>query len=60
MGWQDVGVWIIVAAALAFLIGRNVNLRRRRKQPAQTFIPLSSLKRTPSPSTPDDEGPACH
>jgi hypothetical protein len=60
MGSQDVGVWIIVASALIFLISRNVNLRRRRKQPAQTFIPLSSLKRTPSPPARDDDGPACH
>jgi hypothetical protein len=30
MDWQDVGVWIVVAAAALFLISRNVNLRRRR------------------------------
>ena len=60
MGWQDIGVWIIVASALIFLISRNVNLRRRRRQPAQTFIPLSSLKRAPSPPPQSDDGPACH
>jgi hypothetical protein len=59
MGWQDVGVWIVVAAAIFFLAGRNVKLRRRRKQPAQTFVPLSSLKR-PSGASPQHEDPGCH
>ena len=47
MGWQDVAVWIVVAGAVFFLVGRNVNLRRRRKQPAQTFVPLSSHSEAP-------------
>ena len=59
MGWQDVAVFIVVASALTFLVGRNVNLRRRRKKPAQTFIPLSSLKRTSAPTSSGDD-PACH
>jgi hypothetical protein len=59
MGWQDVAVWIVVAAALAFLLGRNLNLRRRRRQPAQTFVPLSSLKRPQTASEHQDD-PACH
>jgi hypothetical protein len=59
MGWQDVGVWIVVAAAVFFLVGRNVSLRRRRKQPAQTFVPLSSLKRPSSGSAKQDD-PGCH
>ena len=61
MDWQDVGVWIVVAAAALFLISRNVNLRRRRNQPAQSFVPLSSLKRpggAAAPTQPDD--PHCH
>jgi hypothetical protein len=61
MDWQDVGVWIVVAAAALFLVGRNVDLRRRRKQPAQTFVPLSSLKR-PGAATaaPQSDDPSCH
>jgi hypothetical protein len=62
MGWQDVAVWIVVAGAVFFLVGRNVNLRRRRKQPAQTFVPLSSLRRpggTAAAAPPSDD-PACH
>jgi hypothetical protein len=59
MGWQDVGVWIVVAAAIFFLVGRNVKLRRRRKQPAQTFVPLSSLKRSAGASA-QHEDPGCH
>jgi hypothetical protein len=50
MTWQDVAVFIVVAAAVLFLIGRNVNLRRRRSRPAETFVPLTSLKRSPTKS----------
>jgi hypothetical protein len=60
MDWQDVGVWIVVAAAVLFLVGRNVNLRRRRKQPAQTFVPLSSLRRSGSATAPPPDDPHCH
>jgi len=61
MGWQDVGVWIVVAAAVIFLVGRNVNLRRRRKQPAQTFVPLASLKRPGgAAAAPESDDPQCH
>ena len=61
MDWQDIGVWIVVAAAAFFLISRNVNLRRRRKQPAQSFVPLSSLRRPGGAAAelPSDD-PACH
>ena len=61
MDWQDVGVWIVVAAAALFLISRNVNLRRRRNQPAQSFVPLSSLRRPGGASAePPSDDPACH
>ena len=61
MGWQDVGVWIVVAGAVLFLVGRNVNLRRRRKKPAQTFIPLSSLRRPGgAAAAPQSDDPHCH
>ena len=61
MDWQDVAVWIVVAGAVLFLVGRNVNLRRRRKQPAQTFVPLSSLKRPASTAAaPQSDDPSCH
>jgi hypothetical protein len=54
MSWQDVAVFIVVAAAVLFLIGRNVSLRRRRNKPAETFVPLTSLRQKKS----DDS--ACH
>ena len=61
MDWQDVGVWIVVAAAAFFLISRNVNLRRRRKQPAQSFVPLSSLRRPGATAAePQSDDPHCH
>ena len=61
MTWQDVGVWIVVAAAVIFLVGRNVSLRRRRKQPAQTFVPLASLKRPGgAAAAPQSDDPQCH
>jgi hypothetical protein len=61
MDWQDVGVWIVVAAAVLFLVGRNVNFRRRRTQHAQTFIPLSSLKRSGGAVVPpQSDDPHCH
>jgi len=56
MTWQDVAVFIVVACALLFLIGRNVNLRRRRSRPAETFVPLTSLKKS-SPPRSDEH---CH
>jgi hypothetical protein len=52
-------VLIVVMSAVAFLVGRNVTLRRRQKRPAQTFIPLSSLRRPAAPSHSDDD-PGCH
>ena len=52
VGWQDVAVWIVVSGAALFLVGRNVNLRKRRKKPAETFIPLSSLKKPGGPEGP--------
>ena len=61
MDWQDVGVWIVVAAAALFLISRNVNLRRRRNQPAQSFVPLSSLRRPGGAAAePQSDDPHCH
>ena len=44
MDWQSVAVVIVVAAAAAFLIVRLTGIRRRRHRPAETFVPLSSLK----------------
>jgi hypothetical protein len=55
MTWQDVAVFIVVAGAVLFLVGRNVNLRRRRGRPAETFVPLTALKR--SVNKPDGD---CH
>jgi hypothetical protein len=58
MTWQDVAVFVVVAGAVLFLVGRNVTLRRKRKRPSETFIPLTALKKRPSASGPDE--PACH
>jgi hypothetical protein len=33
VGWQDVAVFIVVGGAVLFLVGRNVNLRKRRRSP---------------------------
>jgi hypothetical protein len=50
MTWQDIAVFIVVAGAVLYLVGRNVNLRRRRSRPAETFIPLTTLKKSPAKS----------
>jgi hypothetical protein len=54
MGWQDIGVFLIVAGALVFLFRRVFVRRRQRTQPAQTFIPLAAIKKR------TDEGGGCH
>ena len=56
MNWQELAVGVIVAAAVAFLAMRIVGRRRRRK-PAETYVPLSTL-RTPGDERPDK--PGCH
>jgi hypothetical protein len=57
MTWQDVAVFIVVAGAVLFLMGRNINLRRRRGRPAETFIPLTALKRSAPPPKSEED---CH
>ena len=57
MGWQDLAVALIVCGAVAFLLRRVIG-RRRRKAAAQSFVPLSSLKKRNAGSR--DDGPACH
>jgi hypothetical protein len=57
MGWQDIAVALIVCGAVAFLLRRIVG-RRRRKATAQSFVPLSSLKKRSAAS--HDDGPHCH
>jgi hypothetical protein len=54
MGWQDVAVFLIVSGALLFLFRRVFARRRARSQPAQTFIPLTAIKKRP------DAGGGCH
>ncbi len=60
VGWQDVAVWLVVASAAAFLVGRNLNLRRRKSKPAQTFVPLSSLRKQAGAPRPVSDDPHCH
>ena len=56
MSGQEIGVVLVVGAAVAFLVLRVVG-RRRRQKPAQTFVPLTSLKnRREGPP----DRPACH
>lgn len=57
MGWQEVAVALIVAAAVAFLLRRVVG-RRRQKVTAQSFVPLSQLRR--KKQQPSDRNEACH
>ncbi|MBK5298285.1 MAG: hypothetical protein JJE40_14100 [Vicinamibacteria bacterium] len=57
MGWQEIAVALIVCGAVAFLVRRVVG-RRRRQATAQSFVPLSSLKRPASASR--DNTPPCH
>jgi hypothetical protein len=42
MGVQDVGVFLIVASAVVFLVLRVVP---RRSDRAETFVPIEQLKR---------------
>lgn len=57
MGWQDFAVMAVVAGALFYLVSRFVTIRRRRRQPAQTFVPLAQLRQKPAPR---DESGSCH
>jgi hypothetical protein len=57
MGWQDLAVALILAGAVLFLLNRVLGLRRRRRQSAQSFVPLSQLKKT---ARPPDDTPDCH
>jgi len=57
MDWQNIAVALIVCGAVAFLLRRVVG-RRRRRASAQSFVPLSSLKRRFT--APPDDGPSCH
>jgi hypothetical protein len=43
--WQTAGVVAVVSGAVYFLAHRMFVIRRRRKGPAQTFVPLSSVKK---------------
>jgi hypothetical protein len=45
---------VIVSGAVWFLAQRLLLIRRRRKRPAQTFVPLSSIRKPP------DERKGCH
>jgi hypothetical protein len=58
MTWQDVAVFIVVTGAVLFLLGRNLNLRRRRGRPAETFVPLTALKKSSAKDKDDEQH--CH
>jgi hypothetical protein len=46
MSWQSIAVVLVVLAAVGFLVARVVGVRLRRNRPAQTFVPLSTLKKS--------------
>lgn len=43
--WQEIGVVVIVAAAVAYLARKLFGLGPRPKKKPQSFVPLSDLKR---------------
>lgn len=43
--WQEIGVVVIVTAAVIYLARKLFGLGIRRKKKPQSFIPLSDLKR---------------
>ena len=46
MAWQSVAVVVVVAAAILFLVLRLSGVRPgRRRRPAQTFVPLATLRK---------------
>jgi len=57
MDWQDLGVLAVVAGAVLYLVSRFVTIRRRRRQPAQTFVPLAELQKK---GARQDKREGCH
>jgi hypothetical protein len=55
--WQELAVAVVVVAAVAFLVRRVAGRRTDRQKPAQTFVPLSNLKKS---RRPPDDTPGCH
>ncbi len=45
LAFQEIAVALMVAAAVLFLVRRVVGRRSARRKPAQTFVPLASLKK---------------
>ena len=58
MGWQDGAVVLVVAGAVGFLLRRVLRVRRARVEPAQSFVPLSTLRRPTRPK--NEDKPGCH
>ena len=52
MDWQDYVVFLIVGCAVWFLVRRVTATRRSRKKPAESFVPLETLRKKP--------GEGCH
>ena len=52
MDWQDYVVFLIVGGAVWFLVRRVTARRRARKKPAESFVPLGTLRKGP--------GDGCH
>ena len=57
MTGQEIAVALIIATAVLFLARRVVGRRSARRKPAQTFVPISSLKKRNGPGQ-DSHG--CH
>jgi len=52
MDLQDYVVFLIVGGAVWFLVRRVTARRRSRKKPAESFVPLATLRKGP--------GDGCH
>ena len=46
MNWQGIAVLVVVGLAAAFLILRFTGFQWRKQPPAQSYVSMSSLKKT--------------
>jgi uncharacterized membrane-anchored protein YhcB (DUF1043 family) len=46
LDWQGIAVLVVVGLAIAFLVLRFTGFKWRRQPPAQSYVSLSSLKKT--------------
>ena len=51
LDWQGIAVIVVVGLAVAFLVLRFTGFRWRKQPPAQSYVSMSSLKKTSSSKT---------